>query len=70
MHTTLVEVDDADKDDYTQNCVGGAADPDFTQEWRAHGNGQNLFFPDGHVRLNQEQTNDITFRYDSMHGWL
>jgi prepilin-type N-terminal cleavage/methylation domain-containing protein len=64
-------IDDADKDDYTQNCVGGAADPLDTEKWRAHGSGQNLFFPDGHVALHKESngTNDITFRYDSMHGW-
>ena len=62
--------DDADKDDYAQNCVGGAADPQYTVEWRAHENGQNLFFPDGHVRLNKAETNDITFRYDSMQAWL
>ena len=66
----LFQLDDADKDDYSQNCVGDATDPPFAQEWRAHGNGQNLFFPDGHVALNKAETNDITFRYDSMHGWL
>lgn len=64
------QLDNADKDDYTQNCVGDAANAPFAQEWKGHGNGQNLFFPDGHVALNKAQTNDITFRYDSMHEWL
>ncbi|MEY2467272.1 MAG: hypothetical protein QOD03_1793 [Verrucomicrobiota bacterium] len=64
-------IEDADKDDYTQNCVGGAADPLDTEKWKAHGSGQNLFFPDGHVTLHKEShgTNNITFRYDAMHGW-
>jgi prepilin-type N-terminal cleavage/methylation domain-containing protein len=63
-------LEDADKDDYTQNCVGGAADPGDTEKWKAHGKGQNLFFPDGHTVLHHEyETNEITFRYDSMHEW-
>ena len=62
--------DDADKDDYTQCCVGGAADPADTEEWRTHSRGQNLLFPDGHVKWYRVYaTNEMTFRYDSMHAW-
>ena len=62
--------DDADKDDYTQCCVGGAADPTETEEWRAHSGGQNLLFPDGHLKWYRNYaTNEMTFRYDSMQNW-
>jgi prepilin-type N-terminal cleavage/methylation domain-containing protein len=63
--------DDADKDDYTQNCVGEAADPDDREEdWQAHFRGQNLLFDDGHVKwFKGYSTNEMTFRYDSMHWW-
>ena len=61
---------DADKDDYTQNCVGGAADPLVTMDWQIHNRGQNLLFTDGHAKWYRNyDTNEMTFRYDSMHGW-
>ena len=61
---------DADKDDYTQNCVGGAADPAVTMDWQIHNHGQNILFTDGHAKWYQSyNTNEMTFRYDSMHGW-
>jgi prepilin-type N-terminal cleavage/methylation domain-containing protein/prepilin-type processing-associated H-X9-DG protein len=62
--------EDADKDDYTQNCVGGPANGVNWIEWRIHNRGQNLLFADGHVNwYRQYVTNEMTFRYDSMHGW-
>ena len=62
--------DDADKDDYTQDCVGGNASESQAVEWRTHGKGQNLLFDDGHVKWYAGyDTNEMTFRYDSMHGW-
>jgi len=62
---------DADKDDYSQCCVGGAAsDNDATEVWQIHDNGQNILFEDGHVRWYKGySTNDMTFRYDSMAWW-
>jgi prepilin-type N-terminal cleavage/methylation domain-containing protein/prepilin-type processing-associated H-X9-DG protein len=61
---------DADKDDYTQNCVGGAADPSVTMDWQIHNRGQNILFADGHAKWYRNyDTNEMTFRYDSMHGW-
>jgi prepilin-type N-terminal cleavage/methylation domain-containing protein len=62
--------DDADKDDYTQDCVGGDESASQAVEWRTHGKGQNLLFDDGHVKWYAGyNTNEMTFRYDSMHGW-
>jgi prepilin-type N-terminal cleavage/methylation domain-containing protein/prepilin-type processing-associated H-X9-DG protein len=62
--------DDADKDDYTQNCVGGPENGINWIEWRVHNKGQNLLFADGHVAWYRKyNTNEMTFRYDRMHGW-
>jgi hypothetical protein len=64
------EPDDADKDDYTQNCVGGDDNGMPSMEWQAHSKGQNILFSEGHVKWYKSYaTNEMTFRYDSMHGW-
>ena len=61
---------DCDKDDYSQNCVGGPANGLPAVEWEAHSQGQNILFADGHTRWYKGyNTNEMTFRYDSMHGW-
>jgi hypothetical protein len=61
---------DADKDDYTQNCTGGEANGSPFQLWQVHSQGQNILFGDDHVRwYRQYTTNEMTFRYDSIHGW-
>jgi prepilin-type N-terminal cleavage/methylation domain-containing protein len=62
---------DADKDDYAYNCVGNAASDDSTtMEWQIHNQGQNILFDDGHVKWYKGyNTNEMTFRYDSMHWW-
>ena len=62
---------DADKDDYSQNCVGDAANPDDrNEEWQAHSKGQNLLFEDDHAKWYKTyNTNEMTFRYDAMHWW-
>jgi prepilin-type N-terminal cleavage/methylation domain-containing protein/prepilin-type processing-associated H-X9-DG protein len=62
---------DADKDDYTQNCVGG---PTATGapwiSWQRHSAGQNLLFADGHVQwYGGYVAKDMTFRYDGMSAW-
>jgi prepilin-type N-terminal cleavage/methylation domain-containing protein/prepilin-type processing-associated H-X9-DG protein len=62
--------EDADKDDYSQNCVGGPANGMTWMDWQAHSKGQNLLFADGHAKWYKGyNTNEMTFRYDSMHGW-
>ena len=61
---------DADKDDYDQNCVGGSANGTPALGWQAHAKGQNIAFSDGHARWYKGyDTNDMTFRYESLHGW-
>ncbi|MGA2246317.1 MAG: DUF1559 domain-containing protein [Verrucomicrobiota bacterium] len=61
---------DADKDDYTQNCVGGAVNGSPFELWQIHSLGQDVLFADGHVKWYKAyNTNEMTFRYDSMHGW-
>jgi prepilin-type N-terminal cleavage/methylation domain-containing protein/prepilin-type processing-associated H-X9-DG protein len=63
-------VDDDDKDDYSQNCVGGAANGIPVVEWQAHNKGQNILFADGHVKwFKGYKASDMTFRYDSIHPW-
>jgi prepilin-type N-terminal cleavage/methylation domain-containing protein/prepilin-type processing-associated H-X9-DG protein len=61
---------DSDKDDYSQNCVGGPENGMPWEEWQAHGKGQNVLFADGHAKWYKGyDTNEMTFRYDSLHGW-
>lgn len=61
---------DSDKDDYSQNCVGGATNGNPWCAWQIHNNGQNILFADNHAKwYNGYNTNEMTFRYDSMHGW-
>ena len=62
--------EDADKDDYTHNCVGGPENGLPAEEWRIHSKGQNILFEDSHARWYKGySTNEMTFRYDSIHGW-
>ena len=64
------EPTDADKDDYSQNCVGGPANGIPWEEWQAHSQGQNVLFADGHAKwYSGYNTNEMTFRYNSMSGW-
>ena len=61
---------DADKDDYSQNCVGGPTNGSPYELWQVHSQGQNILFADGHAKWYKGyDTNDMTFRYDSIHGW-
>ena len=61
---------DADKDDYSYNCVGGPVNGVPAEEWRIHAKGQNVLFADGHAKWYRGYaTNEMTFRYDSIHGW-
>jgi prepilin-type N-terminal cleavage/methylation domain-containing protein/prepilin-type processing-associated H-X9-DG protein len=67
----LFDPADADKDDYTQNCVGGPIGGGAPwMAWQRHGGGQNLLFADGHVQwYGGYVANDMTFRYDTLSGW-
>ena len=61
---------DADKDDYSQNCVGGPVGSENWMQWKRHNEGQNILFADGHVkRFTAYNPGLMTFRYTGMHGW-
>jgi prepilin-type processing-associated H-X9-DG protein len=61
---------DADKDDYTQNCVGGAAPPEITEYWQIHKKGQNIMFADGHSKWYKNYNPaEMTFAYGVMANW-
>jgi prepilin-type N-terminal cleavage/methylation domain-containing protein/prepilin-type processing-associated H-X9-DG protein len=63
--------DDADKDDYMQNCVGGAADPTITEAWLIHSKGQNVMFADGHSQWYKGyKAGEMTFSYTVMTNWI
>ena len=62
---------DADKDDYSQNCVGGAASPAITEYWQIHSQGQNVLFADGHSKWYKGyNASEMTFGYDQMTNWM
>jgi prepilin-type N-terminal cleavage/methylation domain-containing protein/prepilin-type processing-associated H-X9-DG protein len=66
-------LDDCDQDDYVQDCVGGESDVPSDQQvqWRAHSRGQNILFPDGHVRWYKGyNASEMTFNYTTMTTWL
>ena len=64
------ELLDADKDDYTQNCVGGPTNGVPFQPWQIHSQGQNILFADGHSKWYKGyDAGEMTFRYDSLHRW-
>ena len=61
---------DADKDDYTWNCVGNAGPTSRTLFWQVHSKGQNILFADGHSQwYHGYDTNEMTFRYATMSAW-
>lgn len=63
-------INDADKDDYTYNCVGGPSNGTPSRPWQMHNRGQNLLFEDGHAHWYRGYVaNEMTFRYESIHGW-
>jgi prepilin-type N-terminal cleavage/methylation domain-containing protein/prepilin-type processing-associated H-X9-DG protein len=67
----LFDPQDADKDDYTQNCVGGAADPSLTEYWQIHSGGQNIMFADGHSKWYKGYNpSEMTFGYTTMTNWM
>ena len=65
-------LEDADKDDYTQNCVGGESNSGTfpTMDWQQHNGRQNILFADGHVkRIGAFNPGLMTFDYTTMKGW-
>ncbi|HWD91884.1 MAG TPA: prepilin-type N-terminal cleavage/methylation domain-containing protein [Verrucomicrobiae bacterium] len=62
---------DADKDDYSQNCVGGAASDSITEYWQIHAKGQNVLFADGHAKWYKTfDPAEMTFGYKTMTNWM
>jgi prepilin-type N-terminal cleavage/methylation domain-containing protein/prepilin-type processing-associated H-X9-DG protein len=62
--------DDCDKDDYSQNCVGGQPNGTPVVQWQAHSKGQNLLFADGHVRWYKGyNAGEMTFAYNAITNW-
>ncbi len=62
---------DADKDDYSQNCVGGPANGAPYELWQVHSLGQNILFADGHAKWYKGyNANEMTFNYSVMTNWM
>lgn len=68
--TSIFTVDDADKDDYSNNLMGSGVNGTVNYDSKRHLGGQNILFADGHVKkmvnFNQQ---GFTFRYDTISGW-
>lgn len=61
---------DADKDDYTQNCVGGPTNGTPYELWQVHSGGQNILFDDGHAQYyNRYVPTEMTFHYTVIANW-
>ena len=62
---------DADKDDYSQKCIGGAAAEAVTEFWQIHTKGQNVMFADGHAKWYKGfNGGEMTFGYNTMTNWM
>jgi prepilin-type N-terminal cleavage/methylation domain-containing protein/prepilin-type processing-associated H-X9-DG protein len=62
---------DADKDDYSQNCVGGATNGTPDELWQVHSKGQNILFADGHAKWYKNYSaGEMTFSYTVMTNWM
>ncbi len=68
--SSIFAVDDADKDDYSNNLMGSGFNGTEKYDSKRHLGGQNILFADGHVKkmvnFNQQ---GFTFRYDTVSGW-
>lgn len=61
---------DADKDDYSQNCVGGPTNGTPYELWQVHSGGQNVLFGDGHAKwYSSYNANEMTFHYTVIASW-
>lgn len=62
---------DADKDDYSQNCVGGITNGSPFELWQVHSLGQNILFADGHAKWYKGyNAGEMTFNYTVMTNWM
>jgi len=62
---------DADKDDYSQNCVGGPTNGTPYELWQVHSLGQNVLFTDGHAKWYKGyNAGEMTFNYTVMTNWV
>lgn len=62
--------EDADKDDYSQNCVGGPTNGIPYELWQVHSGGQNVLFSDGHAKWYKSYSPiDMTFHYTVIASW-
>jgi prepilin-type N-terminal cleavage/methylation domain-containing protein/prepilin-type processing-associated H-X9-DG protein len=62
---------DADKNDSTQNCVGGPANGSPYELWQIHSRGQNILFADGHSKWYKGfNSAEMTFGYTTMTNWV
>ncbi|MGH7978258.1 MAG: type II secretion system protein [Limisphaerales bacterium] len=61
---------DADKDDYSQNCVGGPTNGVPYELWQVHTFGQNILFGDGHAKWYKRYNPlEMTFHYSVIADW-
>jgi prepilin-type N-terminal cleavage/methylation domain-containing protein/prepilin-type processing-associated H-X9-DG protein len=61
---------DADKDDYSQNCVGGPTNGVPYELWQVHYGGQNILFGDGHAKWYKSYNPyEMTFHYKVIASW-
>jgi len=61
---------DSDKDDYSQNCVGGPSNGTPYELWQVHSGGQNILFGDGHAQFyNRYVPTEMTFHYTIIASW-
>ena len=68
--TSVFAIDDADKDDYSNNLMGFGSNSGVSYDSRRHLSGQNILFADGHVKkIVNFNPQGFTFRYDSISGW-
>jgi prepilin-type N-terminal cleavage/methylation domain-containing protein/prepilin-type processing-associated H-X9-DG protein len=62
---------DADKDDYSQNCVGGPTNGTPYELWQVHSLGQNVLFADGHAKWYKGfNAGEMTFNYTVITNWM
>ena len=67
---SVFKPEDSDKDDASQNCVGGSANGTPAVLWQMHNKGQNILFDDSHAKwFKGYKEGEMTFRYDSISGW-
>ncbi len=66
----IFAVDDADKDDYSNNLMGFGVNGGTAYDSRRHLGGQNILFADSHVKkIVNFNPQGYTFRYDTISGW-